>query len=454
MKKPQNIKILHPPETAAAQAYSAKDILKREVTPALGCTDPVAIALAAAATARLLQPKTIDTISVCVDPNIFKNGYSVPIPGTAGLSGLELSAALGAFGGDSNRGLEVLETLTPETLAKALNFVRKGRVAIHLLHGHRGIHIQTHIQAEEHEAACLIENTHDNIVSLTLDGTEVAERPLVSGSRLEKRPDRSGFESWIVTLTLDEMLEMINIFDESDLEFIKKGVVLNHRLAECGLTGEYGMGIGRTLQKLVDRGLIKLDMVLAARILTAAAADARMAGAGIPAMASAGSGNHGLTAVLPIRAVQNHIGCSNDTLYRAIGFSHILTSYVKSHTGRLAPLCGCSIAAGAGAAAGITWLMGGEKEQIAAAVKNLIGDLAGMICDGAKPGCALKLSTAAGNAVQAALLALEGVTLTNTDGILSETLEQTIRNLGVLSTRGMSEADATILEIMLNKKKK
>ena len=175
------------------------------------------------------------------------------------------------------------------------------------------------------------------------------------------------------------------------------------------------MGIGRTLQQLKDQGRINMDMVLAARILTAAAADARMAGAGLPAMASAGSGNHGLTAVLPIRAVKDFVSCSDDTLYRSIGFSHILTSVIKSHTGRLAPLCGCSIAAGAGAAAGITWLMGGDTKQIAAAVKHLIGDLSGMICDGAKPGCALKLSTAAGNAVLAALMALEGVTLANTD---------------------------------------
>ncbi|MCF8112259.1 MAG: L-serine ammonia-lyase, iron-sulfur-dependent, subunit alpha [Desulfotignum sp.] len=446
--------MLNPAEYAYTQTYRAKDILKREVTPALGCTDPVAIALSAAAAARLVLPEPIEAISVRVDPNIFKNGFSVPIPGTSGLNGLDLSAALGAFGGDPDKGLEVLETLTPETLAKAVTLVKNGGVTIHLLHGHRGIHIQTHIRTADHESACVIENTHENIVSLTLDGVAVAGSPLVSESRPADRSDRSEFETWLRRLSLEEMLDMATTFDENDILFIKKGVMLNHRLAEYGLSHASGMGIGRTLQRLVEQGRIKQDMILSARILTAAAADARMAGASLPAMASAGSGNHGLTAVLPIWAIKNYVTCSDNTVYQAIGFSHILTSFVKSHTGRLSPLCGCSIAAGAGAAAGITWLMGGDVQQIAAAVKNLIGDLSGMVCDGAKPGCALKLSTASGNAVQAALLALEGVTLTNTDGILADTLEQTIQNLGIFSTRGMSEADATIIDIMVNKDKK
>jgi L-cysteine desulfidase len=446
--------MLHISESDNLKAYGAKDILKREVTPALGCTDPIAIALSAAAATRLVFPETVESISVHVDPNIFKNGFSVPIPGTAGLSGLELAAALGAFGGDPDRGLEVLETLTSESLEKAVILVQNNAVAIHLLRGHRGIHIQTLIRAGIHEAACLIEHTHDNIVSLSLDGKEAAEKPIASGNSPVGRFDRADFDAWLRQLTLDEMLGMITTFDDGDIEFIKKGVDLNFRLAEFGLSREFGMGIGRTLQRLSDRGRIKMDMVLAARILTAAAADARMAGAGLPAMASAGSGNHGLTAVLPIRAVKDYVICNDKAMYQAIGLSHVLTSVVKSHTGRLAPLCGCSIAAGAGAAAGITWLMGGARNQIAAAVKHLIGDLSGMICDGAKPGCALKLSTAAGNAVQASLLALEGVTLNNSDGILAHTLEQTIHNLGVLSTRGMSENDATILNIMLNKEKK
>ncbi len=446
--------MLHVFESDNLKTYSAKDILQREVTPALGCTDPIAIALSTAAAARLVLPETVESISVHVDPNIFKNGFSVPIPGTAGLSGLELVAALGAFGGDPGKGLEVLETLTSESLEKAVTLVKNNAVTIHLLREHRGIHIQTLIRAGTHEAACLIEHTHDNIVSLTLDGVEAADRPVTSENRPVERFDRANFDDWLRHLTLDEMLSMIDTFDDDDIEFIKKGVDLNCRLAEFGLSHKSGMGIGRTLQRLNDQGRIKMDMVLAARILTSAAADARMAGAGLPAMASAGSGNHGLTAVLPIRAVRDYLICNDKAVYQAVGLSHVLTSVVKSHTGRLAPICGCSIAAGAGAAAGITWLMGGDRNQIAAAVKHLIGDLSGMICDGAKPGCALKLSTAAGNAVQASLLALEGVTLTNSDGILADTLEQTIQNLGVLSTRGMSETDATILDIMLNKEKK
>jgi L-cysteine desulfidase len=193
-------------------------------------------------------------------------------------------------------------------------------------------------------------------------------------------------------------------------------------------------------------------MILAARILTSAAADARMAGVKLPAMSSAGSGNHGLTAILPIRAVRDYVDTGDDTMLRAIGFSHIITACVKAHTGRLSAVCGCSIAAGAGAAAGITWLLGGSERHISGAITNIIEDLAGVICDGAKAGCALKLATAAGTAVQSALFSLQGISVMPTDGIVGISSEDTIKNIGTLATAGMIETDRTILKIMLEKK--
>ena len=192
-------------------------------------------------------------------------------------------------------------------------------------------------------------------------------------------------------------------------------------------------------------------MILAARMITSAAADARMAGVKLPAMTSAGSGNHGLTAILPILAIKDFVESDQETILKAIGFSHILTAYIKAHTGRLSALCGCSIAAGAGATAGVTYLLGGDIRHIAGAIKNLIEDLAGVICDGAKAGCALKLATAAGTAVQAALFSLQGVNVGVMDGIIGASPEQTMRNIGILSTQGMIETDRTILKIMLEK---
>ncbi|CAG0910959.1 unnamed protein product [Cyprideis torosa] len=192
-------------------------------------------------------------------------------------------------------------------------------------------------------------------------------------------------------------------------------------------------------------------MVTSARRLTSAAADARMGGAMLPAMSSAGSGNHGLTAILPIWAIKDFIEHDRETLLRAIGLSHIVTAYVKAHTGRLSAVCGCSVAAGAGATAGITYLVGGDVQHMEGAIKNILEDLAGVICDGAKAGCAIKLNTAAGAAVQAALFSLHGINVKETDGIVGTSTQKTVQNMGALSQSGMVQADKTILEIMLEK---
>jgi L-cysteine desulfidase len=223
------------------------------------------------------------------------------------------------------------------------------------------------------------------------------------------------------------------------------------RLAEYGLKHGPGLGVGKALDRLVRQRIIRKDMIQAARIMTSAAADARMAGAKLPAMSSAGSGNHGLTAILPLCAVFDYVDCDRSTLLRAVGLSHIITAYIKAHTGRLSAVCGCSIAAGAGVSAGVAYLMSGSISHIAGAIKNVAEDLAGVICDGAKSGCALKLATAAGTAVQAALFSLQGVNVQSTDGIIDQSPEQTMQNLGTLSTQGMIETDRTILKIMMEK---
>jgi L-cysteine desulfidase len=248
-----------------------------------------------------------------------------------------------------------------------------------------------------------------------------------------------------------DLFRLIEDLDAEDIKFLEEGVYTNLRLANYGLKNGSGLGIGKALERLARQRLIKKDMILAARILTSAASDARMAGVKLPAMSSAGSGNHGLTATLPIWAVKDFIECDTKTVLEAVGFSHIITAYVKAHTGRLSAVCGCSIAAGAGAAAGVTYLLGGDINHIAGAIKNLTEDLAGVICDGAKSGCSLKLATAAGTAIQAALFSLQGVHVQSTDGIIGTSPEATMQNIGTLSTQGMIETDRTILKIMLEK---
>ncbi len=432
--------------------YTIKDIFKIQVAPALGCTEPVAIALGAAAAASLLPEKQIDHMEIWVDPNIYKNGLAVSIPGTGGLSGLDMASALGAFGGNPARGLEVLDTVDDTAVSAAMKIVKAGRVKVNLLRDQVGLLIKTIIKGTEHTAESVITGLHDNIISLALDGKAITESDLLPKTNAGDGKSRlDELEAWLKDLTLDQLIGLLDELDDEDLNFLESGIDFNMRLADYGLKHGCGLGVGRTLERLVRQGLMKRDMITAARILASSAADARMSGVKLPAMSSAGSGNHGLTAILPIVAIEKYIEVDHRTVLEGIGLSHIITAFVKAYTGRLSAICGCSVAAGAGATAGVTYLMGGAKQHIAGAIKNLTEDLAGVICDGAKGGCALKLATAAGTAVQAALFSLQGVNVSFTDGIIGRSPEDTMKNIGTLTTQGMIETDRTILNIMLEK---
>ncbi|QJB57328.1 L-serine ammonia-lyase, iron-sulfur-dependent, subunit alpha [Pseudodesulfovibrio sp. zrk46] len=430
--------------------FTAKDVLNLQVAPALGCTEPVAIALGAAAAMSLLPGGDFDSIELSLDPNVYKNALAVSIPGTSGLSGLDMAAALGAVGGDADLRLEVLASITDDHVKEAKQLIADKKVTVHLLKEQRGLLVKNVIKSGNDVAECIIEGLHDNIASMTLNGAAV-ESPLLAEPTEQGESPVAAMEAWLKSLSLTDLMAMTDELDQEDLDFLREGVDVNMRLADQGLKYGLGLGVGKTLERLVRQGLIKKDMILAARILTSGASDARMSGAPLPAMSSAGSGNHGLTAILPIWAVKDYVEVDDKTVLEAIALSHIVTAYVKAHTGRLSAICGCSVAAGAGATAGITFLLGGDARHIAGAIKNLLEDLAGIICDGAKAGCALKLATAAGTAVQAALFSLHGVNVHHTDGIIGTSSEDTMRNIGTLATDGMIETDQTILDIMLRK---
>jgi L-cysteine desulfidase len=431
--------------------FTVKDILEMEVTLALGCTEPVAIALGAAAAATLLPSREFDSIEIWIDPNIYKNGMAVTIPGCGGMQGLDTAAALGAYGGNPAKSLEVLESLTDTTIAQAKKLLGENRVTVHL-RDEVGLYVRTKLTAGENIAESLIVDLHSNIVSLKLNGDEITTSPLLERA-LKKggKHTMAELETWLRSLNLEQILELTAELDDDDLNFLEIGVNHNLALAEYGLKHGSGLGIGKAIDRLIKQKLMVNDMSNSARRLTSAAADARMGGANLPAMSSAGSGNHGLTAILPIWAIKDFIDHDRDTLLRAIGLSHIITAYVKAHTGRLSAVCGCSVAAGAGATAGITYLVGGDIHHMEGAIGNILEDLAGVICDGAKAGCAIKLNTAAGAAVQAALFSLQGVNVKDTDGIIGNSTRQTVQNMGALSHDGMIQADKTILKIMLEK---
>ncbi len=433
-------------------SFTVKDILRMEVAPALGCTEPSAIALGAAAAASLLGDVEVESIELWVDANIYKNSVAVSIPGTSGLCGLDIASALGAIGGDPELKLEVLEPVDEYVTVQAQKILKAGGVKIHLLPDQKGLYIKTAVQGGDELAESVIMGSHDNITSLILNNQEVTDNPLLSRKGVgNSQSELFELEAWLRELSLHELLELIDDLDEEDIRFLEEGVQYNLRLADHGLKYGPGLGVGKTLDRLVRQQLIEKDMILAAKILTSAASDARMSGVKLPAMSSAGSGNHGLTAILPIWAVKDYLECDERDVFEAIALSHIITAFIKAYTGRLSALCGCSIAAGAGATAGITYLLGGTIHHIAGAIKNLTEDLAGVICDGAKAGCSLKLATAAGTSVQAALFALQGVQVHSTDGIIASSPEQTMQNIGTLSTQGMIETDRTILQIMMEK---
>lgn len=435
-------------------SYNVKDILRMQVAPALGCTEPVAIALAVASAASLLPDGELESIELWVDPNIYKNGLAVIIPGTGGLYGLDTAAALGCAGGDPTLGLQVLEPVDETVTRNALALIDRGVVTVNLLEDHVGLHVRAKVVRGGHSCQAVIEGVHDNIVSLVRNGEPVMDSPLLKGvseGSASGKSELADMEAWLMERSLSDLLELLDGLDADDYAFIEDGVQHNLRLADFGLKHGSGMGVGKALERLVRQKLICRDMVQAAKILTSSASDARMGGVKLPAMSSAGSGNHGLTAILPIQAVYGFVECPDEDRLAAIALSHLVTAYVKAFTGRLSAVCGCSVAAGAGATAGVTYLLGGNAVHIAGAIKNLTEDLAGVICDGAKAGCALKLATAAGTSVQAALFALQGVNVMPSDGIVGMSPEQTMQNIGTLSTQGMIETDRTILRIMLEK---
>lgn len=433
-------------------SFGIKSILKTEVAPALGCTEPVAIALGSAAAASLLPDEPIEGIEIWVDPNIYKNGIAVTIPGTGGLSGLDTAGAIGALGGAPELGLEVLNPIDDAVVSKAREILADGKVKIHLLQDQQGLYIKSVVKGARNTGECVISGLHDNIVSLKRNNRKVTENALLSKrNQADGKPELVRLEEWLKSRRLSDLVELLDELDAEDLDFLEQGIQYNMRLAEHGLKHGSGLSIGKTMERLVRQRLMCRDMITSARILTSAASDARMAGVKLPAMSSAGSGNHGLTATLPIWAVSDYIECDREMILKAVGLSHVITAYVKAYTGRLSAVCGCSVAAGAGATAGIAYLLGGDLGHIAGAITNLIEDLAGVICDGAKAGCSLKLSTAAGTAVQAALFALQGVQVQSTDGIIATSPEKTMQNVGQLSTQGMIDTDRTILKIMLEK---
>ncbi len=423
-----------------------KEFLRSEVKPALGCTEPGAVALAVArACAELPDRGNVAAVRVTVSATIYKNGMAVGIPGAGGARGNAIAAALGAICGDASRGLEVLAGTTPEDVKKAEAWVEEKRATIYCDQDRGGVYVLASVFTPEHKAMCLIEGSHSNIVKVTADGETTFEKERPSGAS-------SGFADDGFPTLFADVLKMADEMDGEDEDFIWEGVEMNDRIAAEGIKPAGGGSLQSSNFGLILRNDEKVGdfvpVALEIRTTASAAAEARMSGVQLPVMSSAGSGNHGITAIIPIAVLGRRAGKSRREIAKAIAVSHLATSFVKRNLGRLSPVCGCSVAAGAGAAAGMTYLMGGTYDQICSAMSLLLSNIAGMLCDGAKESCALKVGSASSEAYCAMEWALEGQHLTVPQGVFGASIEETVANVGRVSREGMKTVDRVMIDIL------
>ena len=416
------------------------EVLNKELVPALGCTEPVAIALAAATAIKYLKGETVTDLKVLASNNIIKNALAVVIPGT-GSCGINLAAALGSLSNNQDKCLEVLNGLNETDITKAKSMIKDGLVSVNLADTPKKLYIEVTIKTLESCSRVVIQDKHTNITLIEVDGIIIKSN--FSEDAVEKEQDYD-------FLSVDTIWDFINSVDANKLDSVKKSIEMNKKIAIYGLENSYGLQVGRTIKDGINKGILANDMANYAMSLASAGSDARMGGCLLSVMSNSGSGNQGIAATLPVEAVWERLQLSEEKLLRATALSHLVTIHIKSKFGRLSALCGVTIAA-TGASCGITYLMEGDKKSVQSSIQNMIGNVAGIFCDGAKAGCALKVSTCTNAAVQSALLAINGIVIKATDGIIDENVEKTIDNLCRLGNMGTFETDKIILDIMLNK---
>ena len=415
-------------------------LINREVVPAIGCTEPIAVAWCTARAAELLDTQP-EKIEVRLSANILKNAMGVGIPGT-GMIGLPIAVALGALVGRSEYRLEVLRDVTPEAVGRGARYIDEKRVCISLKEDiAEKLYIEVEASAGERRAVAVIAGGHTAFVYLERDGEVLLDKRTASVAEEEAGE---------VPLTLRRVWDFAMTAPLDELRFILETRRVNKAAAERAFAGEFGHCVGRTLRCERERRVMGDSIFSRILSYTSAACDARMAGAMIPVMSNSGSGNQGIAATLPVVVYADETAADEEHTIRALVLSHLTVIYIKQSLGRLSALCGCVVAA-TGSSCGITYLMGGAYEQVAAAVKNMIANLTGMICDGAKPSCSMKLTSGVSTAVLSAMMAMDGHCVTPVEGIIEEDVDKCIRNLTAIGRDGMNETDRVVLGIMTHK---
>lgn len=415
------------------------DIMKKEIVPATGCTEPVAVAYSTAIARRKVSGNVTE-LEIYVDPGLYKNGMRVGIPGIKE-RGLKMAGALGITAGNPEKSLRVIETISEKQLEEAKELVNSGKVKVFVKDDCCGLYIETILHAETGKVRVVTMDRHTNIVAVD-DGQKPFDSVLKNEESNKETKAIQGY-------SLEDFIHFSNTIPLEEISFLEQGVAMNLALAKEGLT--IPEGIGKRMEQLVADGMMSNDMIYNAKLLCSTASEARMAGSKLAAMSSAGSGNHGITVFLTVFAAAEKLGASREKLLRALALSNLITFYIKSYTGTLSAMCGCGVAAGIGASAGVTYLLGGTAKDILGTMINMVGTIAGLICDGGKEGCAYKLALAAGWAVEASLLAIGGATINTTDGILASDFKKIIQNMGYVCNPGMIETNMAIVKVMSHK---
>jgi len=419
-----------------------KDVLKHEVFPALGCTEPIAVAWAAALAGQQLDadPERMDVI---VDQGVYKNGFAVTVPNTGGEKGNAIAAALGALIRRPQLEMEILKESTPELVVRARALLAGKAVVITPDRNRLQLYIDVTVHAGGHRARAVLEGSHRNVVLLSRDEEVIQSSPPGTG------PVTLPYREKLKSLSLMDFVELAQQIDAEDEAFLREGIFMNLKVAKVGETCQK---VGFYLADLRERGFLIDDVFSSSRILTASAADARMGGVALPVMSSGQSGNQGIVAILVPYNVGKYFRVDEKKVLQSIALSHLVNSYVKCYTGSLSPLCGCAIASGVGAAVAIVFQqVGADPERIKLAVNTLISDLGGMLCDGAKSGCALKVASSTDSAILAAYMAIHHHGINESEGFVGRTAEETIWNLSTIGRTGMAHADDTMLRIMEDK---
>lgn len=414
------------------------ELIRSEVVPACGCTEPAAVSLCVARASELLGTRP-DSITLLLSGNIIKNAMGVGIPGT-GMIGLPIAVALGAICGKSEYGLEVLRDVNPDSLQSGKRYVDENRIRIqHKADAPSNLYIEVHVEADGHEACAVISGAHTNFVYLEKDGHTLLNKSTGSDDVSEShiKLDYAQVYEFALTAPLDE------------IEFMLEAGEMNLRAAQEGLSSDYGHCLGALLSRQGKRffGDTPLMHIVAQ---TSAACDARMGGAKVSVMSNSGSGNQGITATLPVLVYARDIQASHEREVRALTLSSLTSIYIKQSLGRLSALCGCVVASTA-ASAGITYLMDGDYDRVCASIKNMVANLTGMICDGAKPSCAMKIASGVYTALLSAVMAINDQCVSSAEGIVDNDIDRTIHNLTCIGREAMDETDKKVLQIMVDK---